>query len=426
MMWTHGDRMLEVSGSREQRARAQGEFFRPHVHRMFKEGFSDLLPRWTPAWLVRAALRIVGGLYLRWHRPLYDDPARAHHRSALEALARAAGMAPATLYGFHAVESETANLGFSMGCTSLAFGPHCTADGAPRLAYNHDFPPAFERFLFLRRSTPDDGYRSLAVTYPCLMGAINGVNEHGLAVSVNQAFATDIERRRPALFVTMLVQECLESCRDVAEAVTLLRGARVAAGCIVSLVDASGERAAVELSNTRATVRRAADDDEVLYTFNNYRVPSMREVEVPVGAISTGLVSGLDIHRCNVTRERAYLARVRGGERWDDGAIQQLLSDHDGGAGDSDTICRHDDPLSETILSTIIDTRARTMKLLWGRPCEKGYAVMHIKAHAVGLRSSFPTAVGGEHEAKDAARHTAGEPLAGGVRRGRALSDSRA
>ena len=68
-----------------------------------------------------------------------------------------------------------------------------------------------------------------------------------------------------------------------------------------------------EDSRARSVVRHEGD---ALYTFNNYRVLSMREVEVPVGALTTGLVKGYDIHRANLTRERRYLQRVRGGEVW--------------------------------------------------------------------------------------------------------------
>lgn len=371
--------LLDAAGSQLERATVQGQTFRDTLPRMFKDGFAWVHPKWVPPVLVRALLWILGTLYLRWHRPLHAESELAHHRAGLVALAKGAGVSPAVLYGFHAVESETANVGFSMGCTSLAFGPEQTPDGVTRLGYNHDFPPAFQPFLFVRRNAPQGGSRSISISYPCLMGAINGVNEHGLAVSVNQAYATDVSRTRPALFVTQLVQECLDRCASVAEAVALLQRSRVVAGCMVSLVDAEGDRAVVEYSGTRAAVRRA-DDAEVLYTFNTYRIPEMSEVEVPVGALTTGIVSGHDLHRCNVTRTRRYLERVSGGEVWSDEAIQALLSDHDDGPGSSDTICRHDDPLSETIVSTIADTRARTLKVLLGRPCENRYVEYSVEA----------------------------------------------
>ena len=150
---------------------------------------------------------------------------------------------------------------------------------------------------------------------------------------------------------------------------------------MVTLVD-ENDRAVVELSGTRSMVRRAEDED-VLYTFNAYRVPSMREIEVPVGALTTGVVKGYDLHRCNLTRERRYLQRVRGGEVWSDDEIKALLSDHDDGVGTSDTICRHDDPVSETILSTIADPRSRSLKVLVGRPCVNTHVEYRVLEAAI-------------------------------------------
>lgn len=372
--------IFEARGSVEQRAQAQGERYHGFFPRLASEAIGSLAPWWLPSSFMRAFVWGLGHAYLRWHRPYLQRPEQAHHLRGVEALAGAFGASPAMLYGFHAVEAETGNLAYSMGCSSLAFGSANTASGHPKLAYNHDFPPAFEPFLLLRRNLPDEGYRSLAVTYPCLMGAIAGVNEHGLAVSVNQAFATDGGRGRQGIFVTMLVQECLDHCRDVEEAIGLLTEARVAAGCMVSLVDAGDDRATVELSPTRACVRREEDPSRVHYTFNNYRVVDMRQVEVPLGARTTGLHSGYDIHLANLTRERRWLQRVRPGRRYDDAAIKDLLSDHDDGPGDSNTICRHDDILSETIVSAIMDTRRRSLKVLFGRPCEKTHAEVFLES----------------------------------------------
>jgi hypothetical protein len=372
--------IVDAKGTLFERAAGQAEALRPQLPFFFSEGFSGLLPSWIPASAIKAALWVLGTLYLRWHRPLHEKPEFAHHRGGVEALAKAAGISPAILYGFHAVESETASPGFSMGCTSLAFSAQNTSDG-PKLAYNHDFPPAFQPFLLVRRNAAAGRYHSVSVSYTCLMGAINGINEHGLAVSVNQAYATDLDRKRPALFVTMLVQECLDRCASVAEALELIQQSQVAAGCMVTLVD-ENDRAVVELSGTRSMVRRAEDED-VLYTFNAYRVPSMREIEVPVGALTTGVVKGYDLHRCNLTRERRYLQRVRGGEVWSDDEIKALLSDHDDGVGTSDTICRHDDPVSETILSTIADPRSRSLKVLVGRPCVNTHVEYRVLEAAI-------------------------------------------
>jgi hypothetical protein len=323
-------------------------------------------PRWLPGrrWAALAGITMLGRHYLRCHhRPLaerFDGAALA----GLRGLAEGSRLPAPRIYGVGAFECESANLPFALGCTALAFGAGDTRDGTPRLAYNHDFPQAFASSLRLRRSAPAGLYRSLAITYPPLLGCICGLNERGLAVTVNQAYATDLSRTRPSVFVTQLLQECLDRAASLAEALAILEAAPIASGALVTLVDAAGDRACVELAATRLAVRRAP---ALLHAFNKYRAPEMEEVEIPVGAVATGLAAGHDIHACNVTRQDRFGALEHGPR--DDEAIFALLADHDGGAGDSGTICRHDDPLSETILSAVMNPRARTLSYIAGQAC---------------------------------------------------------
>ncbi len=363
-------RLIEVAGTAHQRGLQQGRPFAGSAAQIEADlGSLPVLPRWVPTgWrrrLVRRGARALGAYYLGRH----DLDAEM-----LAGLAEGFGESPAWVYGINAFEVESAHVGFSMGCTSLAIDGSRRSDGAPRLAYNHDFPPAFAPYILVRKSAPHDGYRSLTLTYPTMVGAICGVNEHGLAMSYDQAYATDLLRGRRATLVSMSLQACLDRCRDVDEAVAWLTGRIAASGALVTLVDARGGRAAVELSGTRHAVRRARAG-EVLYSFNKYRVPEMEAHEIPVGALTTGLAAGYDVHRCNITRERRFLELERG-QRLDDAAIQAILSDHDGGSGSQATICRHRDPLSETILTALVDPVGRSLEVCFGHACEAARGAM--------------------------------------------------
>ncbi|HMR79935.1 MAG TPA: carcinine hydrolase/isopenicillin-N N-acyltransferase family protein, partial [Polyangiaceae bacterium] len=238
------------------------------------------------------------------------------------------------------------------------------------------------RFLVLRRSRPDDAAASLSVTYPAMVGAIAGVNQHGLALTVNQAFATDIDRRKAALLVTLLAQECLDACHDVAEAVQLIKRTPVTNGGLLTPVDASGARAVVELSATRRKPRLPSDD-AILYAFNKYLLPELQHVEVPVGAITTGIGAGYDIHATNIERERRYLEILRDGHAYSQNDIRALLADHDNGSGGMNTICCHGDALNMTIMHALIDPRARAIKLIVGRTCQGEYEL-----HALDTRAA--------------------------------------
>ena len=363
---------MDVEGTPRERGEQQGEHARSLVGPAIAAlATLPLFPGWMPAGarrgLVEAASAVAGRVYLARHRRLLDSRLGGRNLAWLSGMAATSGRAMHQLYGLNAFELESAHLGFSYGCTSLGLAGRHTTDGRPRLVYNHDFPPAFGPFLRVRRSRPREGLRSLALTYPTLVGAVAGVNEAGLALSYNQAYATDLSRSTPATFVTMVLQECLDRCRTVAEALEHVLATPVTNGAMVTLVDASGDRAVVEVSAGLRLVRRERDE-RILYSFNKYRLEETSAVEVPVGAVTTGIAAGYDVHRCNLTREKRFLEMDQAPR--DDAALFALMADHDDGLGNEDSICRHDDPMSETILSAILDPTAGTIGAIFGRACE--------------------------------------------------------
>ena len=375
--------VLDVEGDDHQRGAQQGQALRPLLTPMFETlGALPLLPGWLPraarTAMARGAVATAGRYYLRRHRSLLAERVGGRQLAQLEGLAEGSSASLAAIYGVNAFELESGHLSFRMGCTSLALTSRHSADGAPKLLYNHDFPPAFEPFLRLRRSRPSRGHQSLSVGYPTLVGAICGVNEHGLALSYNQGYATDLERSRPALFPSMIVQDCLDRCDSVPQALALIADTPVASGAIITLLDPSGDRAAVELS-ARARRERRCPAGDILYSFNRYLDPAMHPHEVPVGAVTTGLAPGYDVHECNFTRERRFLA-LDHSQPYDEARMWALMADHDGGLGDQNSICRHLDPWSETILTAIVDPRTATMRVAFGKPCQQRPITVELRA----------------------------------------------
>ncbi len=367
-------RLLQVEGTAHERGLAQGQAFAGQQSEVLA-ALSSLLafPKWMPMslrrGLISTATKALGSYYLRRHEPVLADRDGGELLAQLRGLESGLGVSAAELYGLNSFEIESCNLPFSMGCTSIGVSRERASDGAARLAYNHDFVPAFEPFIFVRRSIPSRGYCSLEVSYTVLVGLMCGVNEHGLSVSVNQAYVTDIVRSRAAVMVSMLAQECLQHCRTTAEAVDRLRRTAASNGAMVTLVDEAGDCATVELSATASALRRE-QQGRLHYTFNKFRAAEMERHEAPIGAVTTGLAAGYDIHQCNLTREQRFLELTANhAEGVDDGTLAALLSDHDGGPGDMDSICRHQDPYGETTLTAIINTAERTIRASFGHAC---------------------------------------------------------
>ena len=102
-------------------------------------------------------------------------------------------------------------------CSALAVRGTRSRTGEPIIARNFDYPPLFQPFFMLRESRPRDGFRSLDFAVAPQAGTVDGVNEKGLAITLNYAFVTDSAPPNP--LITMLIADALASCATVTEAV---------------------------------------------------------------------------------------------------------------------------------------------------------------------------------------------------------------
>ena len=151
---------------------------------------------------------------------------------------------------FIAAVSDQTVIPLPGACSALAVRGKRARDGEPMIAKNFDYLPLVQPFFMLRESCPREGWRSLDFAVAPQAGTVDGMNEKGLAITLNYAFVTDPGRPNP--LVTMLIADALASCATVSEAVKRIAARpRWGAGMLM-LADASGDIASVELSNTRA------------------------------------------------------------------------------------------------------------------------------------------------------------------------------
>ena len=167
-------------------------------------------------------------------------------------------------------------------CSALAVRGSRSRTGEPIIARNFDYPPLFQPCYTLRESHPRGGFRSLDFAVAPQAGTVDGVNEKGLAITLDYAFVMDSGVPNP--LVTMLIADALASCATVTEAVHRITASpRWGAGLLL-LADATGDLATVELSNTRSGVRRPAPGTDWLLNTNVCHCPEIREVQVPESA----------------------------------------------------------------------------------------------------------------------------------------------
>lgn len=373
---------LTLSGSPEDITRGQGRHGGVSIDDALGgmaqlEAFPKRLPLAARRVLARGLVHGLGQVYYRRHRALLGRFAGGKYARALEGLADALGAGPAFVYGLGAFEITAAKLSFTPGCTALALASSATESGQPLLAYNHDFPRSFHDFIRVREVTPNTGYRSLSVGYPVALGINAGVNAAGLAITVNHAWATDFDGA-PAVLVSVMAREVLETCATVEQAIALFASERASNGSMITLVDASGDRAVIEVTPKRQVVRRT--DGPVLHTFNRYQCAGTRAVEVPDGAKGKGPIRGLDIHGANRARQARYDALGSSQKaRWSDVDIDSLLADHDNGSASCDTVCRHPDRYAETLFTVRLDPVARRMRISLGYACTPAFHELTLR-----------------------------------------------
>ena len=91
-----------------------------------------------------------------------------------------------------------------------------TTTGEPMLARNFDYLRLVQPFYFIRDSRPQGGYRALEFTTAPMVGTVDGINEHGLAITFNYAFVKD--RPKSAVPISMGITAALATCRTAVEA----------------------------------------------------------------------------------------------------------------------------------------------------------------------------------------------------------------
>ena len=232
----------------------------------------------------------------------------------------------------------------SAGCSAMAVTGGRTASGEPILAHNFDYLPVLQQFYFIRRTSPAGGLRSVDLAFTSIPGAIDGVNEAGLAIACNYAYAVDKGPVGPT--VTMHIAEALSRCRTISETVEYFRSTPRIGGGLLMLGDADSRIAALELSNTRVEVRDASD--ESLFHTNRYCHSDMAAIEleddVAYAEGAPRVLRGRVVHQSSTLRDSRFQELIASSETFTPTTIQRVMGDH--GPGDTpsaDTVCMHGD-----------------------------------------------------------------------------------
>ena len=155
-------------------------------------------------------------------------------------------------------------------CSTITLSGKAAPDGIARFGRNLDFPGfgIADKASVVMIYHPRDRYQFAAVTWPGLIGVLSGMNEHGLTLaSMEVARPMGVPRAMPYV---LLYRTLLEKCKTVQEAIDLLDKTPRQTANNLMLMDAAGERAVVEITPDKITVRRAPEDRALIST-NHHR-----------------------------------------------------------------------------------------------------------------------------------------------------------
>ncbi len=259
----------------------------------------------------------------------------------------------------------------SLGCSSLCVLPKSKKTSYTILAKNFDYLSEFTTDHLIRQSEPVNGYKSIEITYKQISGAHDGMNEKGLVVLYN--YGITIEKTETRIPITILVQQILERCSNIDEAIMFIKTFRYPNGAILTLADDTSRAVCVELTPEHISFR--SPEDGVLLATNFYLTETARKYDIPHNAYFDNKklpqeIRNKRIHESNEQRYYRMRDLVLKYNHITEQEIQQLLKDHNNKIdGDDNTICRHSSLLS-TQVGMIFIPKNRTVKITLGNPCK--------------------------------------------------------
>ena len=355
----------------------QGQAVRGLIHKALEqipdfEGVNLMKPRLLPTFLFLALAKRRATKLLR--NDIFEFYPKQAQR--LRGIAEGAGIDIPTVLFMQSMEllKPTESDYRLQACTSLGFSPQRTTTAETIVAKNFDYGNEFALYHLTCQTKPPERYKTLGCTMAPLPGMLDGMNEHGLTVTYNLAYSTD----KPKCFapLSLALQEMLETCKNVDEAVKFITQAKQGGhDALLMLADAEGNIKTVEITSNHAATRETKDG-QIINT-NHYHTAEMQQYEIPHNAVyfdnvPKGLL-GIRVHESSEQRLKRARKLLKDKTSVDENKIATILRDHGSDNRPSMlTICRHDEYAS-TLRSVIFYPNRKRIKVLYGSPCQNEY-----------------------------------------------------
>lgn len=340
------------------------------------EAFRLQSPRWLPysVFVMLADYKAERAVRSGLMSDLPDTWAR------LKAISRGSGVSLRRLALLNALEPVLSDLsgcvtGLEAGCSAVAVGADRSGGHGPVLAHNFDYLPLVQRFYCIRDERPDKGFRSLQFSIAPMAGTVDGINEEGLAVTLNYAYATDKGRIAPT--ISMRLAEVLTRCRTVQDACDYLTHSSRWGGGLVMLADVTGATASVELTPTKHFVRPGSSNGIITHANRACGAPTSA-VQLPANAVygdrSPQALRGHRVHSSSEHRELALREIEQHKAPLDPDTLAKQMANH--GPADSpshSTLCMHSEYWHTTACVQLLP-ETRRLRVSYSTACQARYA----------------------------------------------------
>jgi len=373
----NADNIIKVSGTPFEMGFQQGKKFAGQIQETFRhiikfEGIQTIKPKILPNFIFSYLLK--QKIVKDWKKLIEILAPTLYER--MLGISNGAKTPLEELFVVQALEilSDDVSLVTTGGCTSFAVLPERYAGNEMILGKNFDFMETFKDDNIIRFSSPDRKFKSIELTYKQLSGSHDGMNEKGLVVLYNYGITS--ERTKTRLPITLLVQQILENCATVEEALILLESFRYPNAAILLIADSKDTVVSVEISPDHISHRHP--DNGIIANTNMFLCPETKLYDLPhtvhYSKNAPGDLAGNRIHETNELRFSAamnILNSEKGKLQLD--TLKSILSDHNGKpGGDDNTVCRHG-KFFTTQASAMFFPKHRKVLITMGTPCNNEY-----------------------------------------------------
>lgn len=254
-------------------------------------------------------------------------------------------------------------------CSQIAALPGATAGEGPLLARSYEFSHEAEDFCLVK--TAVRGRYAHLGTSTVQFGRDDGVNEHGLAVSMSScgfpvgAMPFMRAPRLKGLQFWAVIRALLENCKDVPEALRYMEGMPIAYNLNLMLMDKAGRAALVETLDGRMAVKQIDGDtpEQVLWATNHAVLPELAARE------PQAMVHSVQRYR--------WIAEQLGGAA---GLTRQRLKEMLLAPYPNGLCCHYYEEYFGTTKSMVIAPAEGTVELCWGGRAENGWKSYDVHA----------------------------------------------